>query len=59
MYLGILLYVMEVNLESVRVRLPEADGHEVGAGELSAPQLADFLQPLLDLAVDWQLVHAT
>ena len=50
---------MEVNLESVRVRLPEADGHEVGAGELSAPQLADFLQPLLDLAVDRQLVHAT
>ena len=35
---------MEINLESVRVCFPEADGHKGGAGELSAPQLAELGQ---------------
>ena len=48
---------MEVNLESVRVRLPEADGHEVGAGELSAPQLADILKPLTDFSALGQVIQ--
>ena len=48
---------MEVNLESVGVSPPEADGHELGAGEMPAPQLADLLQPLTDLGVAGQVIQ--
>jgi hypothetical protein len=47
---------VEVNLKSVRVRLPEADGHAAGAGEaFPASQQNQFLQPLLHTAASWQL----
>ena len=48
---------MKINLESVGVWFPEADGHEVGAGELSAPQLADILEPLTDFSALGQVIQ--